>query len=67
VCFCGKPSPVGGKRFEDIVQYGLWAPPGAAVVWKAFYPQLTAKFFEETIPAGSMVIDGLRKAGLPEE
>jgi predicted Zn-dependent protease len=34
---------------------------------RRLYPQLTVKLFEETIPAGSMVIDGLRKAGLPEE
>jgi tetratricopeptide (TPR) repeat protein len=30
-------------------------------------PQLTIKAFAETIPAGPMVIDGLRKTGLPEE
>ena len=30
-------------------------------------PQLTIKFFAETIPALPIVIDGLRKAGLPEE
>jgi len=30
-------------------------------------PQLTIKFFVETIPALPIVIDGLRKAGLPEE
>jgi hypothetical protein len=36
VCFCGKPDPVGGERLEDMVQDGLWATPGAAVVRKAF-------------------------------
>ena len=30
-------------------------------------PQLTIKFFAETIPALPIVINGLRKAGLPEE
>ena len=30
-------------------------------------PQLTIKFFVETIPVLPIVIDGLRKAGLPEE
>jgi hypothetical protein len=30
-------------------------------------PQITVKFFAETMPALPMVIDGLRKAGLPEE
>ena len=30
-------------------------------------PQLTIKFFSETTPALPIVIDGLRKAGLPEE
>ena len=30
-------------------------------------PQLTIKFFVETIPALPIVIDGLRKTGLPEE
>ena len=30
-------------------------------------PQLTIKSFAETLPAPPVVIDGLRKAGLPEE
>ena len=30
-------------------------------------PQLTVKFFEDTMPGVPVVIDGLRKAGLPEE
>ena len=30
-------------------------------------PQLTIKFFAEAIAALLIVIDGLRKAGLPEE
>ena len=30
-------------------------------------PQLTIKFFAETMPALPIVIDGLRKAGVPEE
>ena len=30
-------------------------------------PQITVKFFAETMPALPIVIDGLRKAGLPEE
>jgi hypothetical protein len=30
-------------------------------------PQLTIKFFAEKMPALPIVIDGLRKAGLPEE
>ena len=30
-------------------------------------PQLTIKFFAETMPSPPIVIDGLRKAGLPEE
>ena len=30
-------------------------------------PQLTIKFFAETMPALPVVIDGLRKAGLPEK
>jgi adenylate cyclase len=31
------------------------------------FPQLTIKSFAETMPAEPIVIDGLRKAGLPEE
>jgi tetratricopeptide (TPR) repeat protein len=30
-------------------------------------PQLTIKSFAETLPVPPVVIDGLRKAGLPEE
>ena len=30
-------------------------------------PQLAIKFFADTLPALPIVIDGLRKAGLPEE
>ena len=30
-------------------------------------PQLTIKWFAETVPGASLVVDGLRKAGLPEE
>ena len=30
-------------------------------------PQLTIKWFAEAMPAVRIVIDGLRKAGLPEE
>jgi hypothetical protein len=33
----------------------------------ALNPQLTIKFFAETMPPEPIVIDGLRKAGLPEE
>jgi hypothetical protein len=30
-------------------------------------PRLTVKFFEEIMPALPIMVDGLRKAGLPEE
>jgi adenylate cyclase len=30
-------------------------------------PRLTVKFFEEIMPALPIIVDGLRKAGLPEE
>ena len=34
---------------------------------RRLFPQLTIKFFAETMPNWPIVIDGLRKAGLPEE
>ena len=34
---------------------------------RRLFPQLTIKSFAETMPAEPIVIDGLRKAGLPVE
>jgi adenylate cyclase len=34
---------------------------------RRLYPQLTVKWFAETTPATTKILDGLRKAGLPEE